>query len=640
MKSILRTVILFFVTFLISFGQVTFAQHKLPYSISWREIASKKLTETEVEQLEYILKDLKWSHTHPDDGIKRFIAEGHKSGLAELDDLVNSAAAGHNRSQIALLTLLQISQYQKPLTGSSRSAPVSGTSVVHPSGYHEQGMARSGVLQALDSSRADLQNLISFFVKSALEDPENTALNISVTGVLASPSIAARAGKTRELLRDYLLLMSTSPLSELRMAGLFGLASFVQENPYIKSMLRDLGQHRPDVLFAKEEVLRVDSIFDFLRTQGCLPKENLDLWEKTITNIYSQWLDAPFNSRITDMGDYNWERMAQGAAAQALLWPTGRIERLAILQFEDGSDKTILDVVEPTHSLPYLDGFNRGNGTGFYIKSSLFEDSEYGKTQYPFSLSPVSVLVTPSPQEQWILMGMSDKNLSRFFDALLKGDYLQVHYGHAESVLSMLKYKILRLPAPPHFYHQLASFASRLRKKAKDEEALFKAQFPTLRLMSIQDVAQNLQGPSAQILPFPVKSKEEDVSGTVFTIPLSNLFAARGLALMGEESLALQIMSSLLPQHKDLSPSEKKELLSNLDLRSFSETPPVAADLSNETKLNLLKELFISFEYATSPSDTRRIIMKWLAGLEDRELLHLGREAFSLFDCESQLTTR
>lgn len=604
-----------------TFAASCFAGERPPYSIEWNEAIKSQLSVEEQKLATYILLDMMWDeneHSSPDAATYSRLLKGNQSGLEELDFVISKADQGDLSSRRILVTLLQYSAWPRPLRGLERSSILTGSIVVGPEPIrHMHGTARVYISDALKNSPAQHEDLSQYFVNEALRDPDNTALVESVTGILAQPEFSGHS-----FLRDYFLLMSIHPEASIRMAAHLGLASFVRSDVFVHQFLLKRNGLRAGVVFGKEDMQLVQEV---LQEVG----DRYPDWRDVFSKIYTLWKSDPIRNRISDRGDYNYERMAIGAAGQAIIQSAGSLKRSFELRVS-GKFSHADEVLTFRNTLPRLDGLKSSNGTGFYITRDLdLQDGAWHHFSEPLSRS--RIVYETDPSNSWLLMGMSPHDLNRVFEAMLTGG-IEAHYGHTDSVISWLKYDLLKMTAPSHFFEALENFKSRLRSKYQawiDEQKKFG--FKVVSIFSIQEALLEESAGESNVVPFapPVAVAAEDpVNDSIFTAPLPVLFAARTLALFNEKEVARDVMLSLLPDHWELSAAEKSRLAKNV-MQGYRDLQIEEIELTDESKHELLRNLFSSFDLVFSKAESRRLLIRWIAELMDPDLAAAARAALA-----------
>ncbi|NJL24692.1 MAG: hypothetical protein HC902_05670 [Calothrix sp. SM1_5_4] len=482
-------------------------------------MARARLNSKEFSASDYILRDLLWDeneHSSPDAISYPRPRQGAWTGEEVLLATLSQASTGDVSARRVLRVLLEAASGQRPLKGMVRSRIPSGTHVVGPHGYILSGTTRIGVHRALLMVTEDMNGWLESLIRAVLAEPESVALAEAVTAILAEPRVAARVTRERTLLRDFFLLMSAHPDPRVRVSGLFGLSAFTPSDPDVHALLLQEANIRPEVRFTEANMARIRATLDMLGARH-------ETWRDIYLAIYQRWLTQPFENRVQDMGDYDWERMANAAAAQALLMGVHPPRR----KMDDGT----VESIEYVNTLPRLDGLISGNGTGFRVYKVTRDAA--GRVIHSNRISPPGIVVAANPINAWVLMGKSSGDAHTVFEAMLDQS-IEFHYGHADSVLSWLRFKLLGEEPPAHFVSALGVFRTRLRAKWSTYVRELTGGRENVSLVGVSEISARLAEDSrrgadgAQVIPLPVRASAPPPSPEP-TRSLEEIFAAKAL---------------------------------------------------------------------------------------------------------------
>lgn len=592
-----------------------------PMWVSWADhLKSKSFSASQKKKLRFIVQDAIWQEeasTYEGQPGERPLI-GNQTGADALNDLIAEAEKGESASLALITELFEMSGSQRTLVGLDRSTIWSGTAILRPDESRgnvatplRQAIARS-LLKSGGSHTALFEKLLPYAVK----DPNNTAFVEAFTALAAMPTNSASP-----FLRDYFLLMSVHPEPKVRLAGLIGLSPFARE-PQVRATLLEESRIHSEDKYQNKNWRRAERVLELVG-----PK--YPAWRSIFSEIFGRWQKDVFVNRYRDMGDYNWDRMANAAAAQALLSSVELPRRSVIVDGREAEESTA------THTtLPRVDGFTSGNGSGFHITRSLnIKGEPYAKQDW---LTTRAMTVAALPREAWIFQGMNRPGLARLFNEMVKNWRLEVHYGHYESVVSWMKYKILQLPPPDDYYELLSNFQQQLSAKVRAESA--EMEKLGVRVVTTQDVCKILNQSSADTsnvvsLPCrkPVVEKEnerEQIRESVFTASLGALYAARALVALDQKETAAEVLVSLLPKRWDLSVEDRATLAKNLQTHAHDGF--VSADITAASKREALAYVFAGLKEALGESPARSAWMRWMAGLSDVQLAESAREVLNI----------
>ncbi len=527
-STLVTTPLLAALSALVFISAQAWAARNLPYSVTWQKfISAQNLTSEDQQLAKYIVEDSLWydnEHQFERRAYPRPVL-GPRTGAQELEHILDLAAQGDQRALNIVVALLKSSSFRRPLKGLVRGSIPTGTLILRPDDESGNiyGIARQAIAHALKNKSGPLDKLFQELTKIALKNPNQSDLVESIAALAAIPQFSSA-----QSLRDFFLLMSIHPEPRIRISGLFGLGGHV-DDPFVREFLIQSSRLRPRSLFGEEEKILVQKVLSQVGSK-------YPVWQSIFTEIYKRWEDDPFPNRVRDIGDYNWERMANSAAAQALLRSLPMLERRLSIRTAKDTIITAFENLEEYHSLPVLNGLLSGNGTGFQILRSLRIGSQYNVS----IVYPASIKFEASPTESWLIKGMSAGDQDHFFSRMMH-ESTEVFFGHLESVVSLLKFRLLKLNPPPSYYHHLGRFQNFLRAKLEAQKVHLKNK--NMRLVSAAD-------PFAQptnVVDLP--KEEEFFSGqeSIFVAPLYTLFAARALALVGEKQTATEVLVTLLP---------------------------------------------------------------------------------------------
>lgn len=610
----------------------------------WPEYAKTVLNASEYKVATYILEDILWDeneHSDPDAQTYPRPLKGNQTGLEKLEDVVAEAATGDRSARNILRALLQSTEDQRSDLSLTRF-PESGTWVVGPQGYILSDAPRRAIAKVINRSSKDLSALIAHLITDVLLQPNNAALATSVTAVLAHPDLWSRKGFHQEFVRDYFVLMSMHPEVKVRTVAAIGLTPFVKESSFVGELLREQNLKTSQSVIRAEDQERIDRIFETLENGEQLGPY-LTAWQNKFKKIYANWVKDPFRNRILDIGDNNMERMANGAAGQALLWATGlKTQRELILTFDGIPEITTFESLKVHHDLPGIRGLRSGNGTGFFMYAKLESQAPDGRYN-SYIVMPGTITIDPRPENAWILMGMETGTMSNFFAQFLEKEAIEMLYGHTSTLISILKYKVLQQPAPAHFAELANSFIDRLRKKYQAEAQELKSKYPNLKVLTMQDFIEEFseaKPKTGEVLAFPKReSPREPISArnSIFTAPIETLFAIRGLAILGDLDTAAEVFTSLLPDHWELTTEDQRLLAGNLE-RYRHDSPLRLAKLSEASQQEILAEVIETFGWIWPQAEADARLRKWRHSLRDPELIARVQQAFtSSVDCERNL---
>ncbi|HMN68486.1 MAG TPA: hypothetical protein PKC28_08100 [Bdellovibrionales bacterium] len=572
-------------------------------SIPWRQAVAKYLQAPQDELATYIFRDAIWdyeSRSGPDANPGPRLRQGNKTGLAELQRVVERATLGDASAERLLDTLFQLADSQRRLKDFQRDGPSWGDVIVAPDGYAQNIALRMALAQAFRDSKLNPRVLQERLAEKVLKNIDNSTLAHNVTGVLAHPELWRSESS---YLRGYFLLLSVHPDPRVRISGLFGLGAWSATDSFVRRTLIEESLLHPDPYFKKEWLERAAKVFDEVEKTREL-KSLARKWRAKLTPMYQHWLDNPMLSRVRDRGDYNWERMANAAAGQALLWPHAELEREIVL--DSGTEK---EIMERHTSLPRLDGFGSNNGTGVFFNSLI-------RYQTGSIILTSNMVVSTEPENAWILKGMDSGGLWRILDHMAQPG-IEAHFGHGQSILSLLRFKWLKQEPPDYYPRMIEEFKIKLARNYEAYIKEFTSAFPGMRLVSmdkIGDVFSEPEDPARSKIVRMPKPGARKLKVNLFTAPLGTLFATRGLIAYDFKEEARAEILKLLPQTWVLSPLDRIALGLSLD-RDIKE-----AGLTERSKRELLKWHFQSLSLAVGETQARRDWIKWLSGVSDEKL--------------------
>lgn len=592
-----------------------------PMWVSWSDyLKSKTFSDRQQKQMRFIVQDAIWQEeasTYEGYPGKRAIV-GNRTGADELEALIASAAKGESEALFLVTALIEMSGSQRTLEGLDRSSIWSGAPILRPD--ESRGNVAVPLRQAIARSLTKLgkshSSLFKKLLPFAVRDPNNTAFVEAFTALAALPNIASS-----DFLRDYFLLMSIHPEPKVRLAGLIGLSPFAQEPQVRATLLEESRIHSED----KYQDLNWQRAEKVLALVG----QKYPAWRSIFSEIFQRWRKDVFTNRFRDMGDYNWDRMVNAAAAQALLSSVELPRRSLVIDGHEAEESTAVHT-----TLPRLDGFSSGNGSGLHVTRSLrIKNESYAKQDW---LTTTAMTVAALPREAWIFQGMTRPGLSRLFNEMVQRWGLEIHYGHYESVVSWMKYKLLQLPPPDYYYELLSNFQQQLSEKVRADAA--EMQRLGVRIVTTEDVCQILKEASvdsSKVVSLPCRKestekKEErnEIRESAFTASLAALYAARALVVLDQKETAAEVLVSLLPKHWDLTAEERATLAKNV--QTHARDGFVTADITPEAKSTSLAYIYAGLKEAIGETSARSAWIRWMAGLKDAKLFEEARNVLSV----------
>jgi hypothetical protein len=262
-----------------------------------------------------------------------------------------------------------------------------------------------------------------------------------------------------------------------------------------------------------------------------------------------------------------------------------------------------------------------------------------GRESYNPIQSVISQTLTYSsqPENSWLLMGMEPGPRYQAFTAMVAGP-IELNYGHATSIVSRLKYKILQVEPPSDYYSALADFRKWLNKKYDGWLREFNRFGAKMAEVSPGDEILPAKPPAKLFVLNPKASAVEDtVAPSLFNTRLETLYAIRALGVFAEKELAVQTLFALLPDHWELSRAEQKYLLQQVTFQ-YGDKLPLRVRLSAEARRTILADAFSSLPKLVGVSEARRLLIRWLAGLKDAQLANEARKVFADVTCVWALT--
>lgn len=325
------------------------------------------------------------------------------------------------------------------------------------------------------SNPRQLERLASF----VLEYPNDVQLTELLVTAISNPDLFKKVSLDQNSkIKDFLRLMLLHPKQEIRAWAAMGLGYFTSDESVRELLIETNSLEKANLSFGKRDFENIRSKIDLFRSKTFLDNPNQsEKWLSVFLQTYERWLEHPFENRIQDYFDLDREYGVIKAAGLALLWRA----------FPNKSASRI--VFRGRLSIPQL------------ILSANNETAN-SRIQY---LPNEKIEITP--EHIWILADMEPARLASAFQSIKEGIAIKTEFGDRATLLSYIKYQLLKIKPSQSFLERLHQHIS----------SLFAGQSPQKALSGIQQVEAPFE------LPVSLQTR---------------LFAIRALAIMGEKERA------------------------------------------------------------------------------------------------------
>ena len=616
------------------------------FQTTWKKILAGSFDQGDQATIEAIIDDLLWyvsEHSHPDTVVLRPRGKkiGEEHGLDILQRIILTASHGESKSQAILIGLLRIPGHQVSLETLQRSA-FDGPSAIDVG----DDIIPEFVARTIDEhgKELDVVGFSEFLIEYTLQHPEQGALTVSVTAILAKPSLwQGQEGITnRQKIRDFYLLMSLHPSPRVRLHAFVGLAAFTKSDPVITRHLQEelSSVTRKNIDFVNYWP-RLIFVLNHLSEHGIL-SEYIEKWQTQLFAVYQRWDEDRFSYQLQDRGDYRWERTASATAGQALLWSVGQpaIDREFLVSESAGSKETLAreSIATGLKESPIYSLFDGWGAALDIVKTIQFShESSTPGLVFKKHLFDGQLIKGPDPKNLWLMDTLTIEELDELFTALRKFHGADLYFGNYKTLLAWIKYKLLganyrhAVIRAIDFREQMVSkqnVESAIRLVETDERNRLNSEFEEMGLKALWNNRQTTQqkGPyggkgfiqwahdlEAFFPPQPVLPSQ-----SIFTTPIETLFAIDALFKMGEFDLARQTLINLFPQRWDLTLEETTELRNRLsqDYGHFFHSVQITESMKLKSLDELIKRLFL----IENSANARRFLIHWIAQLTDTNL--------------------